>query len=201
MNAFYNEKGIGDTLLISLYHLDREKRAFEKKGDVVRLFDKETGKTAGYNIFHISTFSAVDGNGLIDLTEEQVDNVNEVFEKNGIEESLQYDDTPDFVVGFIRDIEKHPNADKLSICQVDAGTETLQIVCGAPNVDKGQKVVVARVGTVMPSGTVIKEANLRGVDSYGMICSARELSLPDAPQEKGILVLPEEHEAGEEFSV
>lgn len=95
--------------------------------------------------------------------------------------------------------EKHPNADKLSVCQVDVGTETLQIVCGAPNVDAGQKVVVAKVGAVMPSGLVIQEAELRGVKSYGMICSARELNLPNAPQEKGILVLNDEYEVGQPF--
>ena len=59
--------------------------------------------------------------------------------------------------------EKHPNADKLSVCTVDVGSETVQIVCGAPNVDAGQKVVVAKVGAVMPSGMVIRDAELRGV--------------------------------------
>ena len=58
-----------------------------------------------------------------------------------------------------------------------------------PNVDEGQKVVVAKVGAVMPSGMVIRDAELRGVPSAGMICSAKELGLPDAPEEKGILVL------------
>ncbi len=90
--------------------------------------------------------------------------------------------------------KKHPNADKLNICKVDVGTETLQIVCGAPNVDAGQKVVVAKVGAVMPSGMIIKDAELRGVPSSGMICSAKELALPNAPQEKGILVLEDKYE-------
>lgn len=95
--------------------------------------------------------------------------------------------------------EKHPNADKLNICKVDVGTETLQIVCGAPNVDAGQKVVVAKVGAVMPSGMIIKDAELRGVPSSGMICSAKELALPNAPQEKGILVLEDKYEVGQPF--
>ena len=67
---------------------------------------------------------------------------------------------------------------------MNVGDETLQIVCGAPNVDAGQKVVVAKIGAVMPSGMLIKEGNLRGVDSYGMLCSARELAIPNAPSEK-----------------
>lgn len=95
--------------------------------------------------------------------------------------------------------EKHPDADKLSVLKVNVGSETLQIVCGAPNVDEGQKVVVAKVGAVMPSGMVIKDAKLRGVDSSGMICSMRELNLPNAPQEKGIMVLSDDYEVGKAF--
>ena len=67
--------------------------------------------------------------------------------------------------------------------------------------EAGQKVVVAKVGAVMPSGMVIKDAELRGVASSGMICSAKELALPDAPQEKGILVLEENYEIGSPFEV
>ncbi len=82
---------------------------------------------------------------------------------------------------------------------VNIGQETLQIVCGAPNVESDQKVVVAKVGAVMPSGMIIKDAELRGVPSSGMICSSKELDLPDAPAEKGILVLPEGAEVGSAF--
>jgi tRNA-binding protein len=83
---------------------------------------------------------------------------------------------------------------------VDVGPETLQIVCGAPNVDKGQKVVVAKTGAVMPSGMIIKDAVLRGVASSGMICSARELALPNAPQKRGILVLDDAaYQTGQAF--
>src|SRR5699024_11905425 len=87
--------------------------------------------------------------------------------------TFEVDLSPKFVVGYVQSKEKHPNADKLNICQVDVETETLQIVCGAKNVDAGQKVVVAKVGAVMPSGMIIRDAQLRGVDSSGMICSAR----------------------------
>ena len=111
------------------------------------------------------------------------------------------DFSPKFVVGHVLGKEKHPNADKLSVCSVDVGNETLQIVCGAPNVEKGQKVVVAKVGAVMPSGMVIRDAELRGVASSGMICSAKELGIPDAPVEKGILVLDENKSPGEPFTI
>lgn len=81
------------------------------------------------------------------------------------------------VVGYIKSKEKHPDADKLSICQVDIGQQTLQIVCGAKNVEAGQFVPVALVGTIMPNGLEIKSAKLRGVQSEGMICSSSELGM------------------------
>ena len=97
--------------------------------------------------------------------------------------------------------EKHPNADKLSVCNVDVGgEEMLQIVCGAPNVAAGQKVPVALIGAVLPDNFKIKKAKLRGVESQGMICSAKELGMNDKllPKEiqEGILVLPEHAEVG-----
>ena len=81
------------------------------------------------------------------------------------------------VVGYVKSREKHPDADKLSICQVDVGSETLQIVCGAKNVQAGQFVPVALVGTTMPGGLEIKKAKLRGAESCGMICSSLELGM------------------------
>ncbi|WCK53747.1 phenylalanine--tRNA ligase subunit beta [Aneurinibacillus sp. Ricciae_BoGa-3] len=106
------------------------------------------------------------------------------------------------VVGFVKEKEKHPNADKLNVCQVDVGTgEMLQIVCGAPNVAAGQKVPVAVVGAHLPNDVKIKRAKLRSVESQGMICSAKELGMNDKllPKEiqEGILVLPENLELGQ----
>jgi phenylalanyl-tRNA synthetase beta chain len=106
------------------------------------------------------------------------------------------------VVGYVIDRQKHPDADKLSVCRVDAGTgEELQIVCGAPNVAAGQKVPVALVGAELPGGVKIKKAKLRGVESQGMICSAKELGMNDKllPKEiqEGILVLPDDARIGD----
>ena len=105
------------------------------------------------------------------------------------------------VVGHVVSREKHPDADKLSVCRVDVGEdEHLQIVCGAPNVAAGQKVPVAMVGASLPGDLKIKRAKLRGVESQGMICSAKELGLNDKllPKEiqEGILVLSEDTEVG-----
>jgi phenylalanyl-tRNA synthetase beta chain len=91
------------------------------------------------------------------------------------------------VVGHVKSVVPHPNADKLRVTEVDAGTgEILQIVCGAPNVAAGQKVPCALVGARLP-GMEIRKAKLRGVESSGMLCSARELGMSD--DHAGLLVL------------
>ncbi len=107
------------------------------------------------------------------------------------------------VVGHVVERSQHPDADKLSVCKVDVGNdELLQIVCGAANVAAGQNVPVAIVGAKLPDGLKIKRAKLRGVESQGMICSARELGMEDRllPKEiqEGILVLPDSLELGQD---
>ncbi len=93
---------------------------------------------------------------------------------------------PNVVVGRIMSIENHPNADRLRCVEVDVG-ETLKIVCGAPNIEVGQLVPVAMVGASLPSGIVIQQAALRGVDSFGMLCAADELGI--GTDHSGIMVL------------
>ncbi len=90
-------------------------------------------------------------------------------------------------VGFVKSCEKHPDADKLSVCQVDLGDEVTQIVCGAKNIAKGQFVAVATVGTVLSKDFKIKKAKLRGVESLGMICGSTEIGLP--LMNDGVIVL------------
>ena len=91
------------------------------------------------------------------------------------------------VFGKVISCEKHPDADKLNICQVDLGSTTRQIVCGAANVREGITVAVATLGAEMPGGLKIKPVQLRGVDSEGMICSSTEIGLPKL--EDGIMVI------------
>jgi len=200
VNIFYNLEGIGDTLLITLKQIPSEDRQVERKGNIARVYSVHTNETVAINVFQASSYVDVQEQGVVTITEPLVNTLNELLAKEGFTDSLVLDLSPKFVIGYVLEKEKHPNADKLNVCKVDVGTETLQIVCGAPNVEQGQKVVVAKVGAVMPSGLVIKDANLRGVDSFGMICSARELDLPNAPQEKGILVLESDAEVGQAFS-
>ncbi|WP_244813701.1 phenylalanine--tRNA ligase subunit beta [Caballeronia sp. Lep1P3] len=112
--------------------------------------------------------------------------------------------TTKIVVGQVLEVAKHPNADKLNVCQVDAGTgERLNIVCGAPNVSPGIKVPVALIGAVLPpveaggEPFAIKPAKLRGVDSQGMLCSARELKLSE--DHSGLLILSADAKIGQDI--
>ncbi|MBF2756873.1 phenylalanine--tRNA ligase subunit beta [Staphylococcus sp. GDY8P57P] len=133
-----------------------------------------------------------------------VEDLAERITRTGIEVDDIIDYTKDIknlVVGYVQSKEKHPDADKLNICQVDIGEEeAVQIVCGAPNVDAGQHVIVAKVGGRLPGGIKIKRAKLRGERSEGMICSLQEIGISSniVPKayENGIFVFPNEVEPG-----
>ena len=138
------------------------------------------------------------------------DNATDLAEKitrGGIEiEGVDYlaEELSNVVIGYVESKEKHPDAEKLSVCQVNIGEEeNLQIVCGAPNVDAGQYVIVAKVGAKLP-GIKIKKAKLRGVESQGMICSLKELGLNQSviPKnyQEGIYIFGEKQELGADVS-
>lgn len=109
------------------------------------------------------------------------------------------------VVGKILEINKHPNADRLRLAKVDVGNKELEVVCGAPNIEIGQKVPVALVGAKLPAspaggpnGIILKEAEIRGIKSCGMLCAEDELGLGE--NHNGIMILDEKAEIGMEFS-
>lgn len=140
----------------------------------------------------------------VDIGEISPEQLAEKVTKSGIEvESVEYvaEKSENVVVGYVQSCEKHPNADKLNLCQVDTGEETLQIICGAPNIAQGQKVAVAKPGAVLPGNFKIKKVKLRGVESNGMICSLQELGIEEkyVPKEfaEGIFVFPEDVTVGE----
>jgi len=108
-----------------------------------------------------------------------------------------YQNLSPLITGLVVSCKKHPNADKLSLCFVDIGKETVQIVCGAPNVREGLPVVVALPGTNLPGNIKIKKSKVRGIESFGMICSERELGLSD--EHTGIMELPEGTKQGRSF--
>ncbi|EOA9461673.1 phenylalanine--tRNA ligase subunit beta [Staphylococcus aureus] len=136
--------------------------------------------------------------------DDSVSDLAERITRTGIEVDDLIDYTKDIknlVVGFVKSKEKHPDADKLNVCQVDiVEDEPVQIVCGAPNVDAGQYVIVAKVGGRLPGGIKIKRAKLRGERSEGMICSLQEIGISSnyIPKsfESGIYVFSESQVPG-----
>jgi phenylalanyl-tRNA synthetase beta chain len=140
----------------------------------------------------------------VDLTGITAKELADLITKSGIEvESVEVlnKGAKGVVVGHVLEREQHPNADKLSKCLVDIGEgEPVQIICGAPNVAKGQKVAVAKVGAVLPGNLKIKRAKLRGEESNGMICSLQELGVESklVPKEyaDGIFVFPSDAPVG-----
>lgn len=102
------------------------------------------------------------------------------------------------VVGIVESVERHPFADKLYLCKVNDGTESYQVICGAPNVAKGQTVPFAKVGAILPGNFKIKKAKIRGVESFGMICSKEELGLEKSSE--GIWAIDEKIKVGTDFT-
>ncbi|TXL60561.1 DUF4479 domain-containing protein [Cerasibacillus terrae] len=201
MDVFYNPVGVGDVLMIPVTDTDVNRYDVTHKniGPITKIEGKD-GELLGYNIFEASSHFKLEKTGKIRLTEELLSEIKQLFSEQGVDDSLDFDLSAKFVVGYVTEKKQHENADKLSVCQVDVGDEVLQIVCGAQNVDENQKVVVAKTGATMPSGLKIKPTKLRGVPSSGMICSKRELGLPQPSEEKGIYVLDESYQTGSAFN-
>lgn len=127
----------------------------------------------------------------IEFDDLSTEEIAEIITKAGLEVDEIIDNKKvykNFVVGFVKETKKHPNADKLTVCVVNDGTEDFTVVCGAPNVQTGQKIAFAKVGAIIPNGQFeIKKAKIRGEVSTGMICSESELGISD--NHEGILVL------------
>jgi phenylalanyl-tRNA synthetase beta chain len=104
----------------------------------------------------------------------------------------------DFIIGEVVKEEKHPNADKLKICQVNIGNKIVDVVCGAPNVTKGMKAVYAPPGSTIPVNQMkLKVAKIRGVESSGMLCSEYELGISELHE--GIIQMPEDSKVGSSY--
>jgi len=105
----------------------------------------------------------------------------------------------EFTIGFVKEAEQHPDADRLRVCKVDTGEGETQIICGAPNARAGIHVVLAKPGTYVPGiDTTIQVGKIRGVESHGMMCSEREMELSE--EHDGIIELPGEPEVGSKFA-
>lgn len=190
--SFYNKEGIGDTLLLSSGTTDRYNVSIKTVGDITQVSQMDTGQVIGYNLANISKHLDLSEKlGNFELSPQEQSRVLDLIKQAGFDTShLDLSPKAALVVGYVETCQPHPDSDHLSITQTRISEDqVLQIVCGAPNVKAGQKVVVASPGTVMPNGAVIWPGQLRGVDSFGMLCSARELGIDTGNQKKGILVL------------
>ncbi|WP_018659421.1 YtpR family tRNA-binding protein [Allofustis seminis] len=202
--TIYNNDSLDDLLIVCLQPDHSSYPIVETKGTITRIAaENDPDKTIGYNFFHASKLLNLKQSGSVTLTQAQVDVLNDALAEAGFKKELVADEQPKFVVGYVKECTPHEDSDHLFVTktEVDNG-EILQIVCGAPNIAAGQKVVVAKPGAVMPNGLIIWPGQLRGVSSHGMICSSRELGIePQDPSKRGILVLSEQAVVGEAFSL
>ncbi len=185
--ASYNPQSTGDTMVL-IMNPDVADQQVSIHDDVARIFDEKTNRTLGYNFLKASEIlpEIVTENGQVNLTSEQVQKLNDYLTNHGFPGDVEFDDQPKFVVGYVESLEDHPNSNHLQIATTDIGRDKkLQIVSGSPNMRENIKVVVALSGAMMPDGQIIWPGELRGVKSEGMICSGRELALPNAPQVPG----------------
>ncbi|MBP2623591.1 YtpR family tRNA-binding protein [Streptococcus oricebi] len=196
----YNKEFVGDVLMLIVADSGAAKLAVERKGNVARIYRLDNEETVAWNIFAVSSLLEIEGRGQVWLTDEQVASLNQALAQAGFSDELVNDTEPKFVVGEIVEMKAHPDSDHLNICQVKVGVDkVLQIVAGAPNARLGLKTIVALPGAMMPKGNLIFPGELRGEKSFGMMCSPRELQLPNAPQKRGIIELSAAETVGTPF--
>ncbi|GEO66338.1 YtpR family tRNA-binding protein [Levilactobacillus spicheri] len=198
--ASYNPRELGDTLIVVVAQ-DTPQQAHTVRDGIARIYDPETEKSLGYNFFDVShILPDITGQGQVFLSAADVDALNQALEAAGFAGELVAETCSRFIVGYVKTATPHPDSDHLLVTEteVDDG-QTLQIVSGSPNMQADIKVVVAKVGAMMPNGLIIWPGELRGVPSDGMICSGRELGLANAPQRPGALILPDDYQVGDPF--
>lgn len=196
----YNKEHVGDVIMVIVKNSGDAKLDVERKGNVARVFLKETGETVAWNIFEVSSMFEIAERGQVFLTDKQVARLNQGLQVQGFAEEIINDKEPKFVVGEIVEMVAHSDSDHLNICQVAVGNDkTVQIVAGAPNARVGLKTIVALPGAMMPKGNLIFPGELRGEKSFGMMCSPRELALPNAPQKRGVIELSDDQVVGTPF--
>ena len=192
---FYNHDSVGDVLVI-IYNNGLTPNKVVSNDKVTALYKDD--ELIGVNIFDISKIIKIHHDGMIVAPNpEFLKVVNYILENNNLPilEPIE----SGFRVGKVLTCEEHPDSDHLHVTTVDVGDRVLDIVCGAPNCKEGIKVVVAMPYTIMFDGSSIIPSSLRGIKSEGMMCSARELHLPNAPQVRGLLLLDDSYNVGDDF--
>lgn len=193
----YNPQELGDVLVV-ITAQDVADQNTTVKGEIAQITAAKDQHLLGYNFLAASKIlpELKDEQGQVFLNADQVNKLNTALKAAGFEQTLAVDDSPKFVVGYVEKLEDHPKSDHLKITQTRiSADQTVQIVCGSPNVQEGIKVVVARPGAMMPDGKIIWPGALMGVESEGMLCGFRELHLKNAPDQKGLWIIPDDWQA------
>ena len=192
---FFNKENIGDVLIMKSN--DEIGTSYKKFDDLVVIYKNET--IIGYNYFNISKHFNDLKNGInYHPSNELLTFINSKIKENDLEEIEIIE--PNFRVGKVIECEDIEGT-HLHLCKVDIKSEVLQIVCGAKNVSKDALVVVAMIGTIMNDGSFINKGELKGYESYGMLCSKRELNIP-TEEVRGLLLLDSnEFNIGDKFNV
>lgn len=195
--AFYNKQAVGDVLMLTSGSISDDLVATESNQEVTIIKNRTNDSVVAVNLFNVSNTLEIAGNGPVELDQAQADKVNALIKAAGFDVTVAFDNSPKFVVGYVEECVAHEDSDHLSVTQTRVSAdEVLQIVCGARNIAKGQHVLVAKPGAVMPSGAIIWAGALRGVESLGMICSTRELGLDHLEDLPGIWEIRPQFEAG-----
>ncbi len=197
MITSYNQTAWGDTL-IAVLAPDQADEVVKSAEHITGIYDQQ-GQPLGFNFFQVSDIVSVSGQGQVTLDADARRQLNAAITAAGLPGALPLEDTPKFVIGKIIDFKAHPKSDHLHITKVDFGTHQEQIVCGAPNAALGETVVAALPGAMMPDGKIIWPGELMGVESDGMLSSAKELGIPGASNKRGILLMPDSIPAGTPF--
>lgn len=198
--ASYNPEEMGD-ILVTITAPDDGEQVTKMADGVVQIMTAQDQQLLGYNFMGASKIlpELVNEKGQVFLNDDQVAKLNQKLAEAGFDQQLTADHTPKFVVGYVEKMTDHPKSDHLKVTQTRiGGGQTVQIVCGSPNVTTGIKVVVARPGAMMPDGKLIWPGALMGVESDGMLCGFRELGMKNAPDKKGLWIIPDDwQEVGE----
>ncbi len=194
---YYNHETIGDILLIVFSPLTIPTKVVNNDGVVALYKDDEL---VGYNFLNISEEIKIKADGYIPLCNNKVIDVLNFMLKNRNLPTLDYLNESGFKVAKIVEMEEHPDSDHLHILKVDVGEEKLlNIVCGSYNAKVGLKVVCATANTFMPNGSQIIPGEVIGVFSEGMLCSGRELNIEGYENKKGLYILDDSYNVGDDF--
>lgn len=188
INIFYNKNGLNDILVIKINPSNNVTKTIKNNNFLINYAND---KIHSISIKNISDFITLN-EGYLFYDSQIKDFVEKITNVN-----LDEYDNKRFVIGKIIELSKIPNT-HLNLCKVDVGKEILQIVCGASNVKNDMKVVVALIGTIMPNGINIAKGKLQGFDSFGMICSEKELFNHNKPS-TGILEASNKYNVGDEY--